>query len=125
MWSLDWNDGCIPPNAAISLAFSADGKTLAAGFQTGELRVWDVNSKQEIRTIEADGHSETIALSPDGLLLASTNGRDGVRMWETSTGELKTTISVSLTTSLAFSIDGTMLALGTEDGIVELWGVPE
>ncbi len=125
LWRLDWDDGCEPSNAAISLAFSTDGKTLAAGFHIGELCVWDVYSKQEIQTIEAYDYFRTIALNPDGLLLASTNGRDSVRLWETSTGELETTITISHTTSLAFSIDGTLLAIGTKDGVFELWGVPE
>ena len=58
------------------VAFSPDGKTLAAGGgvfeRIGELGLWDVASGQ--RTLELIGHKrlvEAAAFSPDGKLLVS------------------------------------------------------
>ena len=75
-----------------AVAFSPDGKILAST-EKGKIQVWDVETDQQQANFE--GASETIyslAFSPDGSTLAD-GGRDGtVRLWDTETGELKTTL---------------------------------
>ncbi len=55
-----------------SIAFSPDGKTLAAGSDDGTVRLWDVAVGDELSRFE--GHSSgvrAVAFSPDGKTLAS------------------------------------------------------
>src|SRR4029077_16660276 len=54
------------------VAFSPDGKLLAAGNRYHTVRVWDVATKKEIKTLT--GHMSdvwSIAFSPDGKTLAA------------------------------------------------------
>lgn len=62
-----------------AIAFSPDGKLLAAGDQTGAVRIWDVTTRQELGTFMAHKDIVTaLAFSNDGRTLASGGaGRDG------------------------------------------------
>jgi WD40 repeat protein len=124
----------------VALAFSADGRRLAAGgggvesprvpaweWSSGNtIRVWDVASGQEVSP--RGGHEDAIlsvAYSPDGKLL-TTAGRDNtVRLWDAATGRERTSLighqkRVSI---VRFSPDGTSLASGSNDGTIRLWDV--
>src|SRR5205085_5712997 len=65
--------------------------------------------------------SYQVAISPDGKLIAIANG-DALKLWNPSTGnyvgELRHEENVS---SIAFSSDGTLLAVGTKGGGVKIW----
>jgi hypothetical protein len=50
-----------------SLSFSGDGKILAVGSTPGRVDVWDVEKRTKLFSLEG---GTTIALSPDGRLLA-------------------------------------------------------
>ena len=63
------------------------------------------------------------AWSPDGQTLAAGN-RDGtIRLWETATGKLQSTLSghENFVSRVAWSPDGTKLASGGSDGTVRIW----
>ncbi|MFO1500427.1 MAG: serine/threonine-protein kinase [Verrucomicrobiota bacterium] len=64
------------------LAFSPDGKTLAAGSFDGPVTLWSIPGRQEIGALQ--GHLsavQTLAFSPDGNLLASSSYDSNVRLW--------------------------------------------
>src|SRR5436309_534357 len=68
------------------VAFSPDGKTLAAGFRDEVVRIWDVATRKEGPTLK--GHAETVssvAFSPDGKLLATGSWERTVKLWDTAT----------------------------------------
>jgi WD40 repeat protein len=66
----------------ISVAFSPDGQMLASGSYDKTIKLWDVQSGQEVRTFR--GHTDlvtSVAFSPDGRLLASASQDGTVRLW--------------------------------------------
>jgi len=75
----------------LSVAFSPDGKTLAAAvgdhpgrdFEPGLVDLWDVGTGQRLSTLT--GHTAevtSVAFTPDGRLLASGSQDKTVRLWD-------------------------------------------
>ncbi|MGL4503085.1 MAG: WD40 repeat domain-containing protein, partial [Planktothrix sp.] len=64
-------------------AFSPDGQTLASCSRDNTVKLWQVKTGREIRTLP--GHTRAtcaVAFSPDGQTLA-TGGDDGtIKIWE-------------------------------------------
>jgi WD40 repeat protein len=107
-----------------SVAFSPDGKVLAAGTAEGQIRLWRVTDGQPLLTCEGHlGAVWSVAFSPDGRLLASGSTDGTVRLWEVNTGQSLKTLAghTHQVWSVAFSPDGHLLASGSTDGTVRLW----
>ena len=71
-----------------SLAFSPDGKFLAAGFGSPVIGMWDTRTGQWVRGF--DGHSASVGsvgFSPDGRTLASSSSDKTIRLWDVGTGK--------------------------------------
>jgi WD40 repeat protein len=114
-----------------SLAFSPDGKTVAAARSNSQaLSLWGVASGKK-RLVFA-GHLRLVAgvaISPDGKLLASAaweknyTRRNSVRLWNPITGKEVGTVGNDLgfVSGLSFSPDGRFLAAGNEDGSIRVW----
>ena len=78
-----------------ALAFTADGTVLAAGDDSGVTSLWDartgrllarLGTAQLVAAGEVDYTGiDTLALSPDGSLLATVTSSGGVTLWRTAT----------------------------------------
>lgn len=61
-----------PFGMVLSVAFSPNGDTFAAGTSDGQVRVWQMSDLQQLLSIQGhEGWTQSIAYSPDGQVLAS------------------------------------------------------
>src|SRR6266436_5022914 len=95
-------------SAVLSFALSRDGKLLASGSDDQTIKLWNVASGQEVRTLS--GHSywvTSVAFSPDEKLLASGSWDKSIKLWDVANGqEIRTLSGDSWVNSVAFSPDG-------------------
>jgi RNA polymerase sigma factor (sigma-70 family) len=93
------------------LAFSPDGKVIAAGEKDGKIRLFD-GQTGEPRTVLED-HKEAVYrldFSPDGKTLASASQDHTVKLWNVVEGKLRQTLQRNRLWAVAFSPDGKLLA---------------
>lgn len=107
-----------------SMAFSADGSGLMLGSQVfGQSGLRHIASETGEARWGRDGFGaywiRALAVSPDGILLATGDERGMLRIWEVDSGVLVSEFSTGMVIqSLAFSTDGRRLALGLWDGTI-------
>ncbi len=107
-----------------SVAFSPDGRTLAAGDGSGHIGLWDTGRDRRIATLAEGGTVNSVAFSPDGRTLASDDGSGRIDLWDLATRRRTATLSEgSPVTSVAFSPDGRTLAAGDVGDNLGLWNV--
>jgi WD40 repeat protein len=111
------------------LAFSPDGRRLAV-LGTNEVRIWDLSSCQVLSSFQSPG-ARAVAWSPLGDLLATggwdAKTRHAVFLWNPSTGAVVSELAGHRqpVETVAFSADGRRLVSGGQDGLVNIWPVPE
>lgn len=77
----------------VELAFTSDGRLLAAGMNEKKLKVWEVTSKSERVSAATQKDFAFLKFSTDGRLFAACDNYV-VRIWEVATGKQLTTINV-------------------------------
>jgi serine/threonine protein kinase len=104
-------------------AFSPGGVILAAagGPHNSATYLWDVNSRDEITSLnDHDGSSvESVSFSPDGKTLAANDKNGSVSLWTLPGGHQPTSVTPPggpNSDTVAFSPQGTTLAMGGSDG---------
>ncbi len=110
---------------ANSVAFSTDGKLLAAAGFDGTVRLWRVEDGTRASTLK--GHKSyvySVAFSPAGDKLATAGADRTVRIWNASDGALLNTLKGhrDYVWSAVFFPDGERVASGGDDRTVRLWG---
>ncbi len=117
-----------PTSAPVtSVAFSADGNTIAAGsyiFLRGEIILWDWPSGQLIQSPQ--GHRLTVwslAFLKDQRTLISVGGDRALKVWDLPTGLERFNLEgfASIFHSLAISSDEKLIAAGARDGTIRLY----
>src|SRR5262249_30995210 len=118
------------------LAFSPDGRVLVVIVShSGNLNeymyanspflsLWEVATGKELLRFRAKySDARSVALSPDGRLLAFEGSKGSVLLWDLCSGKALKPLRGHMTwvQSLAFCPDGRLLASGSSDGTVLLW----
>ena len=121
-------------NRVLSVAFSTN--LIAAGYREGELKVWELNTWQEVASFKA--HSSylcALSFSADGTLLASGGSDTVIHVWnvaglrENGAGSQAGSPYATLKghargiSSVMFSPAGQSLASASFDGTARLWTV--
>jgi WD40 repeat protein/serine/threonine protein kinase len=125
----NWPTGQIEARFPISdmrLAFSWDGTILATLGTNSTIRIWDLTSRGELKSLAYPYYIYCLSFSPDGKFLAAGAGDMVARIWEISSAKLVAELHghKGALWALAFSADGKTLATGSSDKTVKFWNVP-
>jgi WD40 repeat protein len=123
---------CSESLGATSLDFSRDGRLLITCSRDAGVRLWDVLTGKPLSAeVATETHFGDIALSPDASVFltsgtiergARPEGQSSVRVWDTET--LKPVGKPFVGKSaLAFDPTGKIIAVGGDDGVVEIWEI--
>jgi WD40 repeat protein len=119
------------PTQVSAVAFSADGKLMAAAGHNGTVWLWDTSSWDEIARWQgpANARYSSILFVPSGrpgeagqqLVTGSTSGR--IDLWDVRTRALTRQMHrhISPVSVMALSPDGRTLATASWDGSIKLW----
>jgi RNA polymerase sigma factor (sigma-70 family) len=135
-WRRDWAKGRDPHSSVTELAFTTDGRRLAAMiFRQGEARVWDLHGKDRALVLKhPDGYG--LSFSPDRKTLVTCGWDKKLRFWDPQNGELKKETLVAPPTrevpgarettdtrlwAVAYSPDGTRIAATDLNDFLWLW----
>jgi hypothetical protein len=105
------------------VAFSPDGKRLAAGCRDGNAYVWEAESGKLERALE--GHPSwvwSVIFSPDGKRIATACEDGSLFLWDAD-GQNKMLLAKQPVTLyvVTFSADGKTLASAGAEGVIVLW----
>jgi len=118
-------------NIGFSVAFSPDGRILAAGGTDKVVIICDVSNGRKIRTL--GGHTNPVsyaAFNADGRILAS-GSRSSVTVWDVKAGRLLRTLTrshteyeeVEMCGAFALSANASTVAAGGYNGTITIWDV--
>jgi WD40 repeat protein len=107
------------PGAVTAAAISADRRRLATGGEGGDIWLWDLTTRGNLRQIKLDRQTRivTLAFSPDGQTLVASTADKTLTAWRAQTGQPLAAILDFPTRidELLFTPDGSLLVAAAQD----------
>lgn len=109
-----------------SLDFARNGKHIASGSGDRTVRVWDIESGQEVLNLAIEDGVTTVAISPGGEYVAAGSLDKSVRVWDARNGFLIERLDgidghKDSVYSVAFAPNGRSLVSGSLDKSIKMW----
>lgn len=111
-----------------SVGFSADASRAIAAVQDGTARLWDIERGTVMRRFDTAPDLVNAAISPDGsrILTGGYLGELGPGLWDAETGGQilsfnREVVGSAFAGVVAFSPDGSRVAVGWGDGVTQVW----
>ena len=113
-----------PAFAVRAIAFTSD-RTLAIGLGDGTVRLWALDPRPPSRELRHGAEVWDVAISPDGMTIASAGDDHAVRLWRVAEGSETSTLTGhgALVMSVVYAPDGRSIVTGGFDGGVRVWDV--
>ena len=128
-----------------AVSISSDGKWIAAGYSHGTINVWDINSKQLVRTLETPYYEmNSLKFSPNNKFLITggpvlykdknnktwvSSDAKGYSMWELPSWKLRGSVQRGNIENIVFSPDGDMCVAANDWSFygrgVEIWSTED
>ena len=106
------------------VAFSPDGRRIAAGCADGAVRIWDTSTGGAGLTLGGDDKPVlSVAIGPSGDIIASASQDGTVRLWDADTGAVRFRLAqhTGPVNSARFRPDGRRLVSASDDGTLKVW----
>lgn len=108
----------------LCLATDPEGTRIAAGDESGVVRVWTTRDRREEFAFEGHrGNIESVCFSPDGRALASGCKDGTARLWDLAEGRTARTLSLhgEGVTAAVYRPDGRRVATASWDRTIGIW----
>jgi WD40 repeat protein/serine/threonine protein kinase/two-component SAPR family response regulator len=104
-------------------AYHPDGTHLATTYESGLLKVWEIETYEELLSVSLPSEIYRLAYSPDGETIATGHDDGSVYLWDATTGAQKQALygHTELVNWVTFSPDGKSLASHGAEGVAILW----
>ena len=107
------------------VAFSPDGRRLAAGLSDGNVRMYDPYQGKLLAVLAGNKKAplHRVRFSPDGKRLATSSDDKTVRIWDVFSGDELFSLKAhrEAVNAVAFSPDNRRLASGSNDGTAQIY----
>ncbi|RZB30894.1 MAG: hypothetical protein AEth_00848 [Candidatus Argoarchaeum ethanivorans] len=138
MWLCPRTASLIPPGGPLirvleghiggvkAVAVTPDGRHAISGSSDKTLRVWDIESGEEIQTLEGHiGGVKAVAVTPDGRHAISGSSDKTLRVWDIESGEEIQTLEghIGGVKAVAVTPDGRHAISGSSDKTLRVWDI--